>query len=158
LNLFFAPPAIAAAIGAYFHIFFPQIPVMAIAITAYIIFTGLNIYGVKAAAAFELVITVFARIRSLHATFARRRALLPPCSDMEGAKNHSAKCYFLMIGRGRLGRPLLVPFCKVMVFPFAIGSPAGPMAGPEETPCQPQRAIFCWVLAQPTCADSPYND
>jgi ethanolamine permease len=33
---------------------------MAIAVTAYIIFTGLNIYGVKAAAAFELIITVFA--------------------------------------------------------------------------------------------------
>ncbi len=60
IEFVFAPPAIAAAIGAYFHIFFPQIPVMAIAITAYIIFTGLNIYGVRAAAAFELIITVFA--------------------------------------------------------------------------------------------------
>src|SRR6188474_3024325 len=60
IEFVFAPPAIAAAIGAYFHIFFPQIPVMAIAIIAYIIFTGLNIYGVKAAAAFELIITVFA--------------------------------------------------------------------------------------------------
>ena len=60
IEFVFAPPAIAAAIGAYFHIFFPQIPVIAIAITAYIIFTGLNIYGVKAAAAFELIITVFA--------------------------------------------------------------------------------------------------
>ena len=60
IEFVFAPPAIAAAIGAYFHIFFPQIPVMAIAVTAYIIFTGLNIYGVKAAAAFELIITVFA--------------------------------------------------------------------------------------------------
>jgi len=60
IEFVFAPPAIAAAIGAYFHIFFPQVSVEAIAITAYIIFTGLNIYGVKAAAAFELIITVFA--------------------------------------------------------------------------------------------------
>lgn len=60
IEFVFAPPAIAAAIGAYFHIFFPQIPVAAIAITAYLVFTGLNIYGVKAAAAFELIITVFA--------------------------------------------------------------------------------------------------
>ena len=60
IEFIFAPPAIAAAIGAYFHIFFPQISVAAIAITAYIIFTALNIYGVKAAATFELIITVFA--------------------------------------------------------------------------------------------------
>ena len=58
IEFVFAPPAIAAAIGAYFHIFFPQIPVTVIAIVAYIIFTGLNIYGVKAAATFELVITI----------------------------------------------------------------------------------------------------
>lgn len=56
----FAPPAIAAAIGAYFHIFLPGIPVVAIAIAAYVLFTALNIYGVKAAAIFELAITVLA--------------------------------------------------------------------------------------------------
>ncbi|MFT3679328.1 MAG: ethanolamine permease [Ferruginibacter sp.] len=60
IEFVFAPPAIAAAIGAYFHIFFPQFSVTAIAITAYIIFTALNIYGVKAAAGFELVITALA--------------------------------------------------------------------------------------------------
>lgn len=60
IEFVFAPPAIAAAIGAYFHIFFPQVPVTVIAIGAYIIFTGLNIYGVKAAATFELVITILA--------------------------------------------------------------------------------------------------
>ncbi len=56
----FAPPAIAAAIGAYFHIFFPQFSVTSIAIVAYLIFTALNIYGVKAAATFELIITILA--------------------------------------------------------------------------------------------------
>lgn len=60
IEFVFAPPAIAAAIGAYFHIFFPQIPVTVIAIMAYFLFTGLNIAGVKLAATFELVVTVFA--------------------------------------------------------------------------------------------------
>lgn len=60
IEFIFAPPAIAFAIGAYFNLFFPQLPVLAIAIVGYIIFTALNIYGVKAAASFELVITVLA--------------------------------------------------------------------------------------------------
>jgi ethanolamine permease len=60
IEFIFAPPAIAFAIGAYFNLFFPQIPILAIAIFSYIIFTALNIYGVKAAAMFELVITILA--------------------------------------------------------------------------------------------------
>ncbi len=60
IEFIFAPPAIAFAIGAYFHIFFPSISIIAIAIVAYLIFTGLNIYGVKAAASFELLITILA--------------------------------------------------------------------------------------------------
>ncbi|HEY4287159.1 MAG TPA: ethanolamine permease [Puia sp.] len=60
IEFLFAPPAIAAAIGAYFHIFLPQVPVTTIAITAYLVFTALNIYGVKAAAGFELIVTVLA--------------------------------------------------------------------------------------------------
>ena len=60
IEFVFAPPAIAAAIGAYFHIFLPQFSVTSIAVIAYALFTGLNIYGVKAAAIFELVVTGFA--------------------------------------------------------------------------------------------------
>jgi ethanolamine permease len=60
IEFVFAPAAIAAAIGAYFNIFFPQVPETFIAITAYMLFTGLNIYGVKAAAGFELIVTVLA--------------------------------------------------------------------------------------------------
>lgn len=60
IEFIFAPPAIAYAIGAYFNLFFPEIPIIAIAIFSYIIFTALNIYGVKAAATFELVITILA--------------------------------------------------------------------------------------------------
>ncbi|MEO5647929.1 MAG: ethanolamine permease [Chitinophagaceae bacterium] len=60
IEFIFAPPAIAFAIGAYFNLFFPQIPILAIAISSYVVFTALNIYGVKAAAMFELIITIFA--------------------------------------------------------------------------------------------------
>jgi len=60
IEFIFAPPAIAYAIGAYFNLFFPGIPIITIAIFSYIVFTALNIYGVKAAAMFELVITILA--------------------------------------------------------------------------------------------------
>lgn len=60
IEFIFAPPAIAFAIGAYFNLFFPQLSIISIAVFSYILFTGLNIYGVKAAATFELLITVFA--------------------------------------------------------------------------------------------------
>jgi ethanolamine permease len=60
IEFIFAPPAIAFAIGAYFNLFFPTIPILAIAIVAYCIFTVLNIYGIQAAARFELVITILA--------------------------------------------------------------------------------------------------
>lgn len=60
IEFVFAPPAIAFAIGSYFHLLWPQLPVAGIAVLAYVVFTALNILGVKAAATFELVITVFA--------------------------------------------------------------------------------------------------
>lgn len=65
VEFIFAPPAIAAAIGAYFNIFFPQIDTLYIAILAYLLFTGLNVLGVRAAAIFELVITVLAVLELL---------------------------------------------------------------------------------------------
>ena len=60
IEFVFAPPAIAIAIGAYFHLAFPQVPVLVSAISIYIVFTALNIYGIKAAANFELAVTVLA--------------------------------------------------------------------------------------------------
>lgn len=60
VEFIFAPPAIAFAIGAYFHLFLPGVSIEVIAIAAYVLFTALNIIGVKAAAVFELVITVLA--------------------------------------------------------------------------------------------------
>jgi ethanolamine permease len=60
IEFIFAPPAIAFAIGAYFNLFFPSIPIIVIAIVSYFIFTALNIRGVKISALFELGITLFA--------------------------------------------------------------------------------------------------
>ncbi|MBX2815324.1 MAG: ethanolamine permease [Saprospiraceae bacterium] len=60
VEFIFAPPAIAFAIGAYVNIFFPTLPVIAIAIIAYLIFTYINIRGVEAAASLELFITAVA--------------------------------------------------------------------------------------------------
>lgn len=56
----FAPPSIAFAIGAYFNAFYPGIPLVETAIIAYVLFTALNIAGVRAAALFEIFITVLA--------------------------------------------------------------------------------------------------
>lgn len=60
IEFVFAPPAIAFAIGAYFQIFLPTVPAGAIAVVAYLLFTGLNIYGVKQSAVFELAVTILA--------------------------------------------------------------------------------------------------
>lgn len=60
IEFIFAPPAIAFAIGAYFNAFFPNIPVLWSAMVVYVLFTALNIYGVKAAASFETIVTILA--------------------------------------------------------------------------------------------------
>src|ERR1044071_7529064 len=60
IEFIFSPPAIAFWIGSYFRFFVPELDVLPIAIFAYIVFTALNIYGVKAAAVFELTITILA--------------------------------------------------------------------------------------------------
>lgn len=60
IEFIFAPPAIALAIGAYFNLFIPGLPVLEIAVAAYVLITALNIYGIKAAALFELIITILA--------------------------------------------------------------------------------------------------
>ena len=62
IEFIFAPPAIAFAIGAYLNFLIPSLSVMSIAIVAYIIFTTINIYGIQAAATFELFVTVLAVI------------------------------------------------------------------------------------------------
>jgi ethanolamine permease len=61
----FAPPAVALAIGAYFKVQFPMVDAKNIAMAAFLIFMALNIFGVKAAANFELFVTVLAIVELL---------------------------------------------------------------------------------------------
>ncbi len=61
----FAPPAVALAIGAYFKVQFPSVDAKNIAMVAFLVFTALNIFGVKAAANFELFVTVLAIVELL---------------------------------------------------------------------------------------------
>ncbi|MEM6730108.1 MAG: amino acid permease, partial [Myxococcota bacterium] len=56
----FAPPAIAMAIGAYVQQRFPGLDPILTASIAYLVFTGVNVWGVRQAAVFELIVTVFA--------------------------------------------------------------------------------------------------
>lgn len=65
IEFVFAPPAIAFGIGAYFHLLFPSLPIIGTAILCYILFTALNIVGVKASASFELFITIVAVVELL---------------------------------------------------------------------------------------------
>jgi ethanolamine permease len=60
-----APPAIAFSIGSYIHTLRPDLPIAGIAIAAYVVFTGINMWGVTLSAAFELVITILAVIELL---------------------------------------------------------------------------------------------
>jgi ethanolamine permease len=60
IEFVFAPPAVAMAIGAYFKVQFPAVDAKNIAMAAFLIFMALNIFGVKAAANFELFVTVLA--------------------------------------------------------------------------------------------------
>ena len=55
-----APPAIAFAIGSYVNQTNPDLPILGIAVLAYVAFTIVNIIGVKLSASFELVLTIIA--------------------------------------------------------------------------------------------------
>lgn len=65
IEFVFAPPAIAMAIGAYLNVQYPQLNPKYIAISAYLIFMGLNILGANLAATFELLVTILAVIELL---------------------------------------------------------------------------------------------
>ncbi len=65
IEFIFAPPAVAFAIGAYFNLLIPGIPIIGFAIIFYLIFTFLNIRGIQAAAMFELFITIIAVVALL---------------------------------------------------------------------------------------------
>ncbi|WP_207536030.1 ethanolamine permease [Desertivirga arenae] len=55
-----APPAIAFALGAYVNFLYPALPVVWVAIGSYVIFTGINLLGIKESATFSLIVTLLA--------------------------------------------------------------------------------------------------
>lgn len=55
-----APPAIAFAIGSYVNQANPDLPILGVAVIAYVVFTAINAVGVKLSAAFEIVLCVIA--------------------------------------------------------------------------------------------------
>lgn len=56
----FAPPAIAMAVGAYVQVWRPEIDQKHVALVGYLIFTLLNVWGVRQAAMFELFVSILA--------------------------------------------------------------------------------------------------
>lgn len=132
IEFVFAPPAIAAAIGAYFHIYFPAVPVIAIAIVAYLLFTALNCRGVRLATLIELIITILAVAELL--LFAG--VTLPHFQAENLMKN--------ALPNGYAGIFASVPFA--IWFFLAIEG----IANAAEETIQPQRTIpvgFGWALA-----------
>ncbi|MEI9935118.1 MAG: amino acid permease [Ferruginibacter sp.] len=55
-----APPAIAFALGSYVHFLYPSINVMPVAISGYVVFTLINLLGIKESAIFTLIVTLLA--------------------------------------------------------------------------------------------------
>lgn len=55
-----ATPAIAIALGSYVHFLHPSLDITVVALCAYVLFTIINLIGIKESAAFTLVVTVLA--------------------------------------------------------------------------------------------------
>jgi ethanolamine permease len=55
-----ATPAIAIALGSYIHFLHPMLDTTIIAIVAYLLFTIINLIGIKESAAFTLIVTILA--------------------------------------------------------------------------------------------------
>lgn len=55
-----APPAIAFALGSYIKFLYPQADILSVAIGAFILFTLVNMLGIKESARFNLIITLLA--------------------------------------------------------------------------------------------------
>jgi ethanolamine permease len=60
IEFVFAPPAIAFALGSYVHFLHNGIPVMYTAVVCYIVFTIINLLGIKESAVFNLIVTMLA--------------------------------------------------------------------------------------------------
>ena len=65
IEFLFATPAISLALGSYIHFLYPVAPVIVVAIIAYILFTCINLLGIKEAAGFSLIMTILAIVELL---------------------------------------------------------------------------------------------
>ena len=65
IEFVFAPPAIALALGSYVHFLYPSVPVMYTAVGCYVLFTFINLIGIKESAVFNLIVTILAVIELL---------------------------------------------------------------------------------------------
>jgi ethanolamine permease len=60
-----APPAIAFALGSYVHFLHPAMPVLPVAIGCFVLFTIINLLGIKESALFSLIVTLLAVVELL---------------------------------------------------------------------------------------------
>lgn len=65
IDFLLAPPAIATALGAYAHFLYPALPVLGVAVSAYVVFIGINILGIRESANFSVIVTVLAVVELL---------------------------------------------------------------------------------------------
>lgn len=65
IEFVFAPPAIAFALGSYVHFLHSEIPVTFTAVSCYVIFTFINLFGIKESAVFNLIVTILAVVELL---------------------------------------------------------------------------------------------
>lgn len=65
IEFLFTPPAIAFALGSYTHFLYPSLSVLPVAFACYIIFTAINLLGIKESATFSLIITILAVLELL---------------------------------------------------------------------------------------------
>lgn len=84
VDFMMAPPAIAAALGAYAHFLHPAWSVLGVAVAAYVVFIGINILGVRESANFSVLITVLAVVELL--VF---MALVAPAYETENVLAHN---------------------------------------------------------------------
>ena len=60
IEFVFAAPAIAYALGSYIHFLYPSIPALYTGVVCYIVFTVINLLGIKESALFSLIVTIIA--------------------------------------------------------------------------------------------------
>ena len=58
VDFLLAPPAIAAALGAYAHFLNPDLSPVWVGVLAYVVFVGINMLGIRESANFSLIITI----------------------------------------------------------------------------------------------------